>query len=276
MADPSPAPERRPRSELTSIPASDRAAVLPVQILAQPDDETCGPTCLHAVYRYWGEGVGLEDVIDSARSLSAAEAGRGTLAVMLGIDALSRGYRATLYTFNLNVFDPTWFDDEGCATPAFLADKLRKQADARCVDDPRFRVATDSYLEFLERGGAICFRDLTSGLIAGFIRNRLPVLTGVSATYLYRCAREFGPNDDYDDLRGEATGHFVVLHGYDPKSRRVTIADPLADNPGFESQRYTVSMDRLVPSIMLGVLTYDANLLVIEPADGGTHGRVCR
>jgi hypothetical protein len=273
MADPSPAPERRSKSAAASEPSSDRSEVLPVHILAQPDDETCGPTCLHAVYRYWGETLSLDEVVESTRSLNVAEAGRGTLAVMLGIHALSRGYLATLYTFNLHVFDPTWFDEDCCATPAFLADKLRAQAEAKCVDDPRFRVATDSYLEFLERGGSIRFRDPTSRLIAGFIRDRLPVLTGVSATYLYRCAREFGPDDDYDDIRGQATGHFVVLHGYDPKTRRVTIADPLEDNPGFESQRYTVSMDRLVPSIMLGVLTYDANLLVIEPAGRRRNGR---
>ena len=29
---------------------------LPVDMLAQPDEVTCGPTCLHAIYRYWGNG----------------------------------------------------------------------------------------------------------------------------------------------------------------------------------------------------------------------------
>ncbi len=258
-----------------SPPLSDtnRHHVLPVHILPQPDDETCGPTCLHAVYRYWGEDISLDEVIDSAKSLNIVGAGRGTLAVMLGIHALLRGYRATLYTFNLNVFDPTWFGENGSATPGFLSDKLIKQAEAKSVEDPRFRVATDSYLEFLKLGGDIRFRDLTSRLISGFIRDGIPVLTGLSATYLYRCAREFGPNDDYDDVRGSPAGHFVVLHGYDPKPRQITIADPLKDNPGFESQQYTVSMGRLVPSIMLGVLTYDANLLVIEPAAVMKNGR---
>ncbi len=23
-------------------------------MLPQPDETTCGPTCLHAIYRYWG------------------------------------------------------------------------------------------------------------------------------------------------------------------------------------------------------------------------------
>ncbi|MFT5171999.1 MAG: hypothetical protein ACI8W7_000163 [Gammaproteobacteria bacterium] len=243
-----------------------QAALLTVEILPQPDDETCGPTCLQAVYQYWGDDISLAQVIDSVRTITAQ--GRGTLAVMLGIHALRRGYAARLYTFNVQVFDPTWFNVHGDAEPRALCDKLARQLTAKAaidVADTRLHVATDSYLEFLRLGGVIRFRDLTSRLISSAIRKGLPVLTGLSATYLYRCAREFGPNDDYDDIRGEPAGHFVVLHGYDPRGRRVTVADPLANNPGFDSQRYTVAMARLVPAIMLGVLTYDANLLVIEP-----------
>jgi len=242
--------------------------VLPLDILAQPDDETCGPTCLHSVYRYWGVDVSLDEVITTSRSLNIAGAGRGTLAVMLGIDALNRGFKATLYTFNLRVFDPTWFDTHHKAPAALLHDKLVAQAKAKGKKGSKFQVASDSYLEFLRLGGTIQYRDLTSRMISGFIRDGLPVLTGLSATYLYNCSREYGPNDDYDDVRGEPAGHFVVLHGYASKGRRVTIADPLKNNPGFDSQSYTVSMSRLVPAIMLGVLTYDANLLVIQPADG--------
>ncbi len=253
-----------------------RPEILPLEILAQPDDETCGPTCLHAVYRYWGLELTLNEVIRSCGSLNGAGAGRGTLAVMLGLDALSRGFKATLYTYNLRVFDPSWFDNAGKADPDFLADKLRAQVQVKSEGDPRFRVATDSYLSFLRQGGSVHLCDLTSRLISGFIRDGLPVLTGLSATYLYRCSREYGHDDVYDDVRGEPSGHFVILHGYRSKGRHVTIADPLKDNPGFESQRYSVSMSRLVPAIMLGVLTYDGNLLVIQPAAVGDHGQVLR
>lgn len=239
--------------------------VLPINILPQPNDETCGPTCLHAVYQYWNDHISLPDVIDSANSLNLAGAGRGTMAVMLGVHALQRGYNATLYTFNLQVFDPTWFDENHSAAPELLIEKLTAQAKAKAVNDPRFKVASDSYLEFLKLGGCVYYRDLTTRLISQFIKDGLPVLTGLSATYLYQCSREYGDNDDYDDIRGEPSGHFVVIHGYDAAKRCVTIADPLADNPGYESQQYTVSMARLVPAIMLGILTYDANLLVIEP-----------
>jgi hypothetical protein len=250
--------------------------VLPLEIEPQPDDDSCGPTCLHAVYRYWGDPVPLDRVIESCRSLNRHGAGRGTLAVMLGIHALGRGYHATLYTFNLKVFDPTWFDEHGIVPAETLAFKLAEQARSKSVDDPRFLIATENYLELLRLGGEIRYRDLTSRLITGFIRDGSPVLIGLSATYLYRCAREYGSNDDYDDIRGEPSGHFVVLHGYDARTRRVTLADPLADNPGFESQRYVVPMSRLVPAIMLGVLTYDANLLVIRPRGGEDRSRTAK
>jgi hypothetical protein len=266
-------PHRDPAEHHDDPEGRSQPLVLPLEILPQPDDETCGPTCLHAVYRYWGDAITLGQVVESSRMLHAVEAGRGTLAVLLGVHALTRGYHASLFTFNLQIFDPTWFDEQGHARPEVLESKLRAQAEVKAGRDPRFRVATDAYLEFLRLGGRVGFRDLTSRLISGFIRDGAPVLTGLSATYLYRCAREWGPKDDYDDVRGDPAGHFVVLHGYDPRTRRVTVADPLANNPGFETQTYVVSMARLVPAIMLGVLTYDANLLVIEPKDRAAHAR---
>lgn len=100
----------------------------------------------------------------------------------------------------------------------------------------------------------------------GYLKRGIPILAGLNSTFLYNCAREVGETNDYDDLRGEPAGHFVVLSGYDKVRRQVLIADPLGDNPTFEPHMYWVRMPRLVASILLGVLTYDASLLIIEPA----------
>lgn len=250
------------------------STVLELVMGRQPDDTTCGPTCLHAVYRYYGDPISLEEVIATAPTLPG-DVGRGTLAVMLGLHALRRGYDASLYTFNLQMFDPTWFGDpKEPASPELLAAKLKAQCQTKGRGEPKFAAATEAYLEFLALGGCVWFRDLSSALISGFIRDGNPILTGLSATYLYRCSREYGINDDFDDVRGEPAGHFVVVHGYNPAKRHVTIADPLEDNPGFAAHGYTVPVARLVAAIMLGVITYDANLLIIEPraARGGAKG----
>lgn len=242
------------------------AAQLPFHIHAQPDDQTCGPTCLHSVYRYYGESVSLESVIDTMKMLGV-EAGRGTLAPWLGLHALMRGYRARLITFNLHMFDPTWFPADGSkpGDPQLISNKLRQQAAALEKVELKYELATQAYLEFLEAGGEIFMQDVSAQLIHSFLRKGLPILTGLSSTYLYRAPREVPPLDDEDDVRGVPGGHFVVVCGYDGGTRKVQIADPLENNPAFASRRYEVDMPRLLGSIYLGVLTYDANLLVIEP-----------
>jgi hypothetical protein len=77
--------------------------------------------------------------------------------------------------------------------------------------------------------------------------------------------REIPESSKPDDVRGEPVGHFVVLTGYDDETREVLIADPLQSNPLTGSRYYAVNTHRLIGAILLGAVTYDANLLVIEP-----------
>jgi len=234
---------------------------LPVRMLPQPDETTCGPTCLHAIYRYWGEDEPLEAVIGRTRKLPHG----GTFAVFLACDALRRDYQATIYTYNLTVFDPTWF-----VAGVDLAERLRRQRDAK-NHDPRLREATEGYLEFLALGGRLRFTDLSRTLIRGILRRGEPILTGLSATYLYRTAREYGPDSRPDDVRGAPGGHFVVLAGYDRKRRSVLVADPYGPHPYGPDHEYWMSIDRVVGAVLLGIVTHDANLLVLQPARSG-HG----
>jgi len=235
-------------------------ADLILDILPQPDDTTCGPTCLHAVYGFHGDGVDLHQVIAEVTPLTTG----GTLGVFLGLHALRRGYRATIYTYNLELFDPTWADQD----PAELAELLTAQAAAKPSE--RLQVSTRAYLEFLQLGGRVLFQEPGPDLIRRHLLEGHPILTGLSATYLYGCAREvdLAGRLQSDAVRGEPTGHFVVIHGYDPETDSVLVADPIHEN-AFGSHNYRVGMLRLIAAIMLGVLTYDGNLLVVVPPQGG-------
>lgn len=232
--------------------------ILNFKILEQPTETTCGPACLHAVYNYFKDHIPLEQVVREVRSFKEG----GTLAVFLACHALDRGYAATIYTYDLNVFDPTWFT----AKDIVLHDRLKARAAAK--DIPKIRSAIEGYIEFLERGGIIRFRDLTTSLIRKYLNRSVPILTGLSSTYLYGSPREYGPQGDFDDIRGEPSGHFVVLSGYNREERTVTVADPFLANPYSDSHHYMTSIDHVLCSILLGVLTYDANLLIIEPRKG--------
>ncbi|RYD73149.1 MAG: hypothetical protein EOP53_20640 [Sphingobacteriales bacterium] len=223
-------------------------------MLPQPNDETCGATCLHALYRYYGEEQDLGALIEEVQTLDTG----GTLAVILGIHALKKGYDAHIYTYNLHVFDPTWFRDD-----VNILEKLRQQAAIK--ENPKLQWATKAYLEFLELGGELHYEELDEHLLRTFFDRKVPLLTGLNATYLYGTPREFG--NEYDDIRGTSSGHFVVLYGYDKITQQVLIADPLLSNPISGSNQYSVTIDKLINSIMLGIVTYDANFLVIEKGD---------
>jgi hypothetical protein len=223
-------------------------------ILPQPDDFTCGPTCLHAVYQFFGDDISLEEVV---RQTPRLENG-GTLAVWLACQALDRGYRARLYSYNLQLIDPTWFVNPDTDIQA----KLRQQIAHK--KSRSLATATDAFLEYLERGGQLRFEDLTTKLIRKYLNKRIPILTGLSATYLYRSMREHGAHSEFDDVRGEPAGHFVVLCGYDKLRHMVLVADPLHPNPVSKTPYYEVDIERLLCAILLGVLTYDANLLILE------------
>lgn len=230
---------------------------LDFQIVSQPDEITCGPTCLHSIYRYYDDAMPLGRVL---REVPMLEEG-GTLAVFLACHALARGYNAKIYTWNMEVFDPTWFHEDG--TPLLLRGGL--EAQMRFKRRPKLRLASKGYLDFIDLGGELRLRDLSPGLIRKYLRRNCPIITGLSSTYLYRAMREHGPNCDDDAVRGDPSGHFVVIYGYDPETKEIHVADPLVDNPPFASHSYTVPVERLITAILLGVLTYDANLLVIEP-----------
>lgn len=229
-----------------------------LKILTQPDDSTCGPTSLHAVYQYYQDQISLDDVINEVSFLEEG----GTLAVLLACHALKRGYKAKIYSYNLHVFDPTWFRATN--------DKIIKNLEEQLLykPDPKLQMASKAYIEFLKLGGELKCDDLTAELLDEYFSKGQPVLTGLSATYLYNCARERTNERDeaiYDDVRGEPLGHFVVLCGFTPERDKVIVADPYQENPFFRNNYYQVKTTRLINSIMLGMVTYDANLLIIEP-----------
>ena len=236
--------------------------MIDIQIQSQPDDESCGPTALHSVYRYYGVESDLPELIRTiTRSISG-----GTLAAHLGQHAILKNFDAIIYVNNINVFDPSWFDSE--PSNAFLINKLELQLEHKF--DPGLKQESDAYINFLKCGGKIKFETITPSLLKEYFARNIPIISGLSATYLYNSPRViFNDHEgDHDDILGTPCGHFVILCGYDDAHRHVVVADPHETNPISGNNYYKVSIYRLINAIMLGVLTYDANLLVLTPMTG--------
>ena len=235
--------------------------MIDLNIRTQPNDETCGPTSLHAIYHYYGYNISLNDVIKTMElSLSG-----GTLSPLLGKHALMHGFDATIFVNQLDLFDPTWFKKSRAPREALLT-KLKSQDMFKHAQN--LRVASKAFQEFLTNGGDIRFKTIDVQLFKEYFKQNIPILTGLNSTYLYRTSRELFTQDGesfFDDIQGLACGHFVVLCGYDEKRRRVVVADPFRENPLSQNNFYKVSLSRLINSIMLGAATYDATLLMITP-----------
>jgi len=235
----------------------DDRVQLDVPYTRQPDDVSCGPTCLYKVFRHYGDDRSFDDVAALVRRNDDG----GTLGVYLAQAALQAGYRVTIYSYNLRVFDPTWSE--------LAADRLEAKLRARAAAkiEPKLQETILAYADFLGAGGSIKFADLDGELLVGTLRIGHPIICGLSATYLYRTAREDPITNAFDDVGGEPSGHFLVICGFEGGGARFTVSDPFKGLPMTADGTYDVDRRRLLNAILLGDVTYDGVLLVIAPKD---------
>lgn len=223
--------------------------------LRQPDDFSCGPTCIYKVLK----GYGDPREFDAVAALVRRTDNGGTLGVFLGQAALELGYEATIYSYNLRVCDPTW----SSLAPPQLADKLAARAAA--VHEPKLKDSVDAYARFVRSGGQVRFDDLSIELLVSLLDGGHPVVVGLSATYLYQTPRENPITNGIDDVVGEPEGHFLVVCGYRQQGRHFIVSDPYRGLPMTVTGTYEVGAQRLLNAILLGDVTYDGVLLVVAP-----------
>ncbi|MEZ4235171.1 MAG: C39 family peptidase [Myxococcota bacterium] len=223
--------------------------------MAQPDEVTCGPTCLHQVFLFYRDVRPLPQILEALQRNPDG----GTLAVYLGLTALSLGYHAALYPLGLRIVDPTW---RGWSLQN-IRERLVQRA--RVQTDDGLRAEHEAYVQFLDLGGKLFVEELSPALLVRILKREHPVICGLSATYLYGTMRERSDDLEYDDLRGESTGHFVVLCGYTGSGLHFHVRDPSVHVPFSATGRYTVGAQRLTNAILLGDATRDAVLLEVWP-----------
>ncbi len=239
---------------LRGLPATKPTMHLPLDMQRQPTDSSCGPTCLHAVYRYFGVESDLVRLIGEVPQLEEG----GTLAVHLGLHALRRGFDARIVSYNLRIFDPTWWNFGSDELIAKLQQRIATLRNPKAIDSHR------AYVEFLQRGGAVQFLDLTPTVLARLLAQGVPLITGLSVTYLHQEPRE-QPDGREDDVAGSPVGHFVVATGWRSESQEVIVADPIQRDPFNPHAEYRVDVQRFINAVMLGIVSYDANLLLLTP-----------
>lgn len=227
---------------------------IPVFIKDQPDHTSCGPTSLHAIYHYYEDDISLAQVISE---ISQFDEGGGTFGVDLGEHALKKGYDVTIYTYNINIFDPTWFPNTSEKIAKFLSQRLEG------TDLPiKEKMSIEKYLEFIALGGIVRMEELTESLLLKYLKMNVPILTGLSSTWLYQAPRENQMTNEDDPILGTPSGHFVIIRQL--ANQKADICDPYRFNPISNSNYYQVTFDRLRNAILLGISSFDGNLVLIR------------
>ena len=235
---------------------------LDLHVQKQPDDESCGITCLKSIYDYYSHPTSLDTLKHEIEHWQTG----GTVAVNLARHALGHGFQAEIHTYNIKIFDPSWSSLEVKA----LSLKLRQRQ--RRIRSKKQKMVIGFYLDYLKKGGTLKFDDLDEDLLTRLFKERHPIICGLSATYLYRQMRETADCTE-DDIVGQPVGHFVVVSGWDAHSRTVTINDPLRKNPISDTGTYKLPFTKFSNAVMLGILTYDENLLVISKPKQSDNGK---
>ncbi|ETO93918.1 C39 family peptidase [Legionella oakridgensis] len=133
----------------------------------------------------------------------------------------------------------------------------------------KMHLTTQAYLQFLDLGGRIHFSEMNFDLIRQQVDQNTPLISGLSATYLYQTMRDYTNKEDrvvYDEWLGAPSGHFVVIRGYEANPNTLHIADPYSPHPLSREHYYSISFSHWLHAFLLGIMTYDAELLVIKPA----------
>ena len=140
-----------------------------IKIHTQLDDESCGPACLHAIYHYYGLDISLDEVTRTIeRSLS-----RGTLSPLLGKHALQRGFQASIYIYNLVIFDPSWFKNNEVENEV-LIEKLTAQM--RYKNEPYITMESQAFIDFLSLGGRVRTHPLNANLLKKYFNKKHIIL----------------------------------------------------------------------------------------------------
>lgn len=225
-----------------------------LNILPQINHQLSGAETLRGIYAYYGEDISMDDLVVSTTRFS----NRRLRPLALAIDALERGYAVTVHCCDTRIFDLSWMG----LVSSELKEKLEYHKSK--ADSVHLTQTFDAYIQILEKGGTIDLSEINRAVIRKAVELKAPIIAAVSATHLFHSKREYLDSKDrpvLDDAKGKTAGHLVAVTAW--VGKEITLHDPYLANPITGKAKYKVYISRLMRSILLGVLSYDAQMVVI-------------
>lgn len=179
----------------------------------------------------------------------------GTFMPYLGLYAMNAGFKSTITTHNINVFDPTWFK----LSTKEINSKLERRSKEKDVPH-EYQKESVAYSKYLAAGGGLKFDYIRPELLIKNLDQKKPIILDVCSTMLHIKHRKNRVADEYSDVSGMPMYHAIVVSGFvkgqSAKDDKFIIVDPSSKRGGIKE----VSSDFLI------MTAHEAsnNMLVIE------------
>ena len=176
---------------------------------------------------------------------------KGSLLGHIAQDMIGRDLDVNVYSSNAFHFAPEWAGLDS----KVLAEKLQKWM--RVYPDDRAVKKLQAFLGYLQAGGKISIVSaMTTALIDSLLDKGYLILGPVESSWLW--GRRKVPNESvYDDIRGHAEGHYVVVYKKDAEN--YYISDPYPT--GLEKDGlYTLNKDIYLTTLV----NYDAEFIAVK------------
>lgn len=239
-----------------------KSKILPIIMQSQCPME-CGPACLFAIFKHYNiDNITEEEIILLASKKSFKQ--RDWL-YRLGTVAQKEGLKTSTITLSTSIIDLSWRK----LKIADLLEKLKKRKLWFNKISRNLKIVSPEYLaehelqiniaeleamiEYIKQGGLIKLQPLTLRIIKRSIDQDKYIIAALDATIAFSLSRIF--KNKFDDIKGSAWGHLVVINGYNNNKLKVV-------NP---SRRYTGSYYDWLDSDMVveAIVRRDRNVLII-------------
>jgi len=199
----------------------------------------CGPLCLLNIYEYLGCDCELDDILEDL----GIEDKEITYLPQLALHARKKGLSTKYFQSNPREVSPTW---KGQNASRYI-EKFKKWIKLQS-DDNIWKKNAGYLVKYIQNGGQIEIGDLSSKKISKYLADGYVVLVALEQTWLWG-KRKVKGKIEYDDLKGKASGHFVVIYGENEKE--FFVSDPYPTKLDNREGLYKVTKDTLLVSILV-------------------------
>ncbi|MBD3362355.1 hypothetical protein GF362_01395 [Candidatus Dojkabacteria bacterium] len=221
-------------------------------IKQKADSSACGPSCLQAIYKYYGKDLKLKMILEDLHIDKDTSTYVSQLARHLNTNHLS----TTLISSNPFVVSPDWKAKPKKVVIKELKEWILHHFNKGKVENIWIKEAL--YLLFyLQEGGNLKISNITTDLIDKYLEDQNLILCCLAENWIWG-KRKISKVVEYDNIKGHVNGHFVIV--YDKNKGDYQISDPYPTSIENKEGLYAINKEELLTA----TLTWSHEILIVN------------